>query len=94
MASAGTVEERILAVLDERVNLFELVVGEMDLLLGDLTDEREFEDQVFDIVATSSGEADVVAGFDELARRLVEARGKVARTRALDEALFGREYEA
>ena len=55
LAGAGTAEERILEVLDRRVNLFELVVGEMDLLLGDLTDEREFEDRVFDIVRAERG---------------------------------------
>lgn len=94
LASAETVEERILDVLDRRVNLFELVVGEMDLLLGEMTDDRDFEDQVFDIYATSKAEGEVEAGFDELAAKLLDARTKLEKTRALDEALFGEGYEA
>ena len=94
LACADTVEEHILDVLDRRVNLFELVIGEMDMLLGELSDEREFDDQVFDIFANSEDPQEVDAGFDALAQRLLDARGKVEKTRALDEALFGRGYEA
>jgi superfamily II DNA or RNA helicase len=94
LACAGTAEEHILEVLDRRVNLFELVVGEMDLLLGELTDERDFEDQVFDIYAGSDADAQVEAGFEELAQKLLKARNKLEKTRALDEALFGEGYEA
>jgi superfamily II DNA or RNA helicase len=94
LACAETAEERILDVLDRRVNLFELVVGEMDLLLGELTDERDFEDQVFDIYAGSTADEQVESGFEELAQRLIGARSKLEKTRALDEALFGQGYEA
>jgi len=94
LACAGTAEERILDVLDRRLNLFELVIGEMDLLLEELTDERDFEDQVFDIYAGSRGEEDIEKGFNELAERLLHGRGRLERTRALDEKLFGEDYEA
>jgi superfamily II DNA or RNA helicase len=94
LACAETVEERILDVLDRRINLFELVVGEMDMVLGELSDEREFEDRVFDIVAQSADSQAVDAGFESLAEKLIEARGKLDKTKALDEALFGTEYEA
>ncbi len=94
MACAETVEEQILDVLDRRINLFELVVGEMDMLLGELSDERDFDDRVFDIFVESPDASAVGAGFDALARKLLEARGKLEKTRALDEALFGQGYEA
>jgi len=93
LACAGTAEERILEVLDRRVNLFELVVGEMDLLLGDLADEREFEDRVFDIYAASRADEEVDEKFQELADKLLSARGRLERTKALDAALFGEDYE-
>jgi superfamily II DNA/RNA helicase len=93
LAGAGTAEDRILDVLDRRVNLFELVIGEMDLVLGELADERDFGDHVFDIVAGSSSDEEVAAGFDALAERLLEARGRLDRAKRLDEALFGEDYE-
>jgi SNF2 family DNA or RNA helicase len=92
LALAGTAEERILDVLDRRVNLFELVVGEMDLILGDLEDERDFGEQVYDIYARSSGEEEVQDGFQALADRLLEGRRRLEKTKALDEALFGEDY--
>ncbi len=93
LACAGTAEERILQVLDQRVNLFELVIGEMYLILGDLTDEREFEDRVFDIYAKSRDDSEVEEGFETLTRELLEARGRLEKTKALDAALFGEDYE-
>ena len=33
---AGTVEEQLLRVLHDKINMFELVVGEMDAILGTL----------------------------------------------------------
>jgi superfamily II DNA or RNA helicase len=94
LCAAGTAEERILGVLDRRVNLFELVVGEMDLLLGDLEDEREFGDRVYDIIATSSTDADMDRGFVELGDLLARARERLNRVKAVDEAIFRDELEA
>ena len=94
LACAGTAEEKILEVLDRRLNLFELVVGEMDLVLGEVEKERDFDEQVFDILARSGSDEEVEAGFNQLAEKLLEARGKLERTKALDEALFGEDYEA
>jgi len=94
LVALGTAEERILDVLDSRIRMFELVIGEVDLLLGDLEDEREFGDRVFDIYADSRSADDVLRGFDELGDRLLERRRKLDKTRALDEALFGEDYEA
>jgi len=42
-AARGTVEERILKVLDEKIRLFELVVGELDVILGRFGDAQEIE---------------------------------------------------
>jgi superfamily II DNA or RNA helicase len=93
LAAAGTAEERILDVLDRRVNLFELVVGEMDLILGDLEDERDFGEQVYDIYTRSRGEAEVKDGFRALAERLLEGRRRLEKVKALDETLFGEDYD-
>ncbi len=93
LACAGTAEDRILDILDRRLNLFELVIGEMDLLLGEVADDREFEEQVFAIYAESKEEGDIEKGFNLLADRLSEGKRKLEKTKALDEALFGEDYE-
>ncbi|MFH1572581.1 MAG: SNF2-related protein [Acidobacteriota bacterium] len=92
LACAGTAEENILKVLDERINLFELVVGEMDMLLGEMIEEKEFEQRVFDIYARSRDEEGIEQGFDRLAGELLDARQRLDRAQALDEELFGEDF--
>ncbi len=94
LCARGTVEERVLDVLDRRLHLFELVVGEMDMVLGTLTDERDLEERILALYAESKTESEVAAGFDQLASELAVARGLYDRSRALDEALFQRDFEA
>ena len=94
LCSKGTVEERVLDVLDRRLHLFELVVGEMDMVLGNLGDERDLEERILALYAESRSESEVTAGFDRIAEELAAARGRYEHSRALDEALFQRDFEA
>src|SRR2546428_5258513 len=43
LAAAGTIESYILQLLDRKIKLFELVVGELDLILGEFGGAKEFE---------------------------------------------------
>src|SRR5881392_1155306 len=43
LAAAGTIESYILQLLDRKIKLFELVVGELDLILGEFGGAQEFE---------------------------------------------------
>lgn len=94
LCAKGTVEDRVLDVLDRRVHLFELVVGEMDMVLGNMSDDRDLEERILALYAESSTEDDVTRGFDALADEMLAARRRYEKTRTLDEALFGRDYEA
>lgn len=94
LCAKGTIEDRVLDVLDRRVQLFELVVGEMDMVLGNLTDERDLEDRLLALYADAKSESEIDAGFDALADELLSARRGYERTKKLDEALFGRDFES
>ena len=94
LCAKGTVEDRVLDVLDRRVHLFELVVGEMDMVLGNMADDRDLEDWLVASVAKAKSDDEVDATFDRLAEELLAARGRYEKTRALDEALFGKDFEA
>jgi SNF2 family DNA or RNA helicase len=93
LCARGTVEDRVLDVLDRRLHLFELVVGEMDMVLGSLADERDFEERILALYADSRDETEIAAGFERIADELAEARGLYERSRTLDEALFHRDFE-
>ncbi|MGB6068116.1 MAG: SNF2-related protein [Desulfomonilaceae bacterium] len=90
--AAGSVEDHILEVLDKKINMFELVVGEVDMILGYLQDEREFSDMVFQIWTKNSAKDDVHKAFDEFSQRLQKARLAYKKTKEFDEKLFGEDF--
>lgn len=94
LCARGSMEERILGVLHERVRLFELVVGEMDMVIGNLTDETDLEERLLALCADAPSEAAVDAGLTTIGDELLRARGRYDEIRELDQALFGKEFEA
>jgi len=48
LAAAGTIESYILQLLDKKIKLFELVVGELDLILGEFGGAQKFEVRLAD----------------------------------------------
>jgi SNF2 family DNA or RNA helicase len=93
LCARGSAEDRILDVLDRRIHLFELVIGEADLILGRSMEEQEFEERIFSIFAAAQSEQEVSLGFDALADELARARADYEKVKALDDALFRRDFE-
>jgi SNF2 family DNA or RNA helicase len=89
LSAEGTIEDYLLEVLDRKLNMFELVIGEMDMILGHLEDDRDFEEIVLDTWAQARTPEEVAAGFAQLGEALARAREAYQRTRDYDEALFG-----
>jgi len=94
LAAEGTVEDYILEILDRKLNMFELVIGEMDMILGHLEDERDFEDIVLDVWTQARTTEEAAAGFQHLGDALAQAREAYERTREYEEALFGEDFVA
>jgi len=94
LCARGTAEQRVLDVLDRRLHLFELVVGEMDMVLGNLTDERDLEERVLDLYASARDDGEIAQGFDRITEELGVARRRYEKVRALDDALFRQDFEA
>ena len=70
LACAGTVEERVLHVLDERIGLFEESVGSLDPILGQV--EKDLERLIMEHTSTAD------QAFEEYGENL-EAKVKEAR---------------
>jgi SNF2 family DNA or RNA helicase len=58
LAAAGTIESYILELLDRKIKLFELVVGELDLILGEFGGAHTFEGRLADEWLAADNEAD------------------------------------
>jgi SNF2 family DNA or RNA helicase len=93
LCARGSAEERILDVLDRRIHLFELVIGEVDLILGRALDEKEFDERIFEIYERARSDAEIAASFEGLADQLATARGHYEKVKVLDAALFRRDFE-
>jgi superfamily II DNA or RNA helicase len=89
---AGTLQEHLLNILQEKLNLFELVVGETGLVLGERFSSDEFAEEVLRRWRDSEGGvAEAMAGLgDELAK----ARESYGEVKQLDDTLFAKDYES
>ena len=92
LVTRDTLEEHILRLLDEKISMFELVVGEVGAILGDLDEDRDFADLMLDAWLRTT-EASRNEAFDALGRRLQGARQHHESAKALDQALFGEDFE-
>jgi superfamily II DNA/RNA helicase len=93
LVTRGTLEEQILHLLDEKISMFELVVGEVGAILGGLDEDRDFAELMLDawLQVTEAGREEA---FSSLARRLDEAKHQHDGAKAFDESLFGEDFEA
>jgi len=93
LVTAGTIEDSVLRILDEKINMFELVVGEVGAILGEIDEQQDFSTLVLDawLQGTEQGRADA---FLKLENQLLAARRDYEGVKQLDEALFGNELDA
>ncbi len=92
LVAAGTAEAVVLHLLDAKLAMFELVIGEIDTILGDLDEDREFQDVVADLWAESDGLDDFSRRVDALGDRILEAKEAYLERRKQDDRLFGNRF--
>jgi len=89
LVARGTVEERILGLLEAKINLFELVVGELDMILGRVDEDFDFESSVFHAHLASSDDAEFGVRLDMLGDDLARARRSYLGAREGTDRLVG-----
>src|SRR5436309_3291804 len=87
-----TVEAYLMELLDRKIHMFELVVGELDLILGTLDERRSFEDMMMEIWTLRQAE-ERRAALRRLGDALVRARNQYDAMRERnDEVQIGRAH--
>jgi SNF2 family DNA or RNA helicase len=89
----GSLEERLLHLLGDKIRMFELVVGEVGSILGNLEGGDEFETLVLNLWLGAGDAAALDAAFEQLGERILAAKGEYGESKELDEALFGDDFE-
>jgi SNF2 family DNA or RNA helicase len=93
LCTVDSLEARILNVLNEKIRMFELVVGEVGSILGNLEDGDQFESLVLDLWLRSHDDVQLQQSFEALGETLVQAQEQYVRAKELDEALFGEDFQ-
>ncbi len=88
-----TIEDYIIDILDNKINMFEMVIGEIEPILGHLGEDKDFEDIIMDIWLKSSNKESLHEGFKQLGNELLDAKNKYLKTKFLDDEIFGEDYE-
>jgi hypothetical protein len=78
-AIQGTIEEYVLKLLYEKVNLFKMTIGELDLLFGDL-DPTKLESTIFESYMTSIKKDDIENKFSALGKEWTKNKKKSEET--------------
>ena len=89
LSAAGKVEAHILELLDAKIKMFQLVIGDLDMIIGNLHEKRDFDDMIMDIWTGTDDDDTIQAGLDELGERLASAKNHYLSIKELDDKLLG-----
>lgn len=88
LAAKDTVEYYILDLLDRKINMFELVVGEVDMILGDIEDKEDFSDIIMDAWVNSEDSSKMENMMEDISQKLIENKNQYIKIKNLDNKLF------
>ncbi len=88
LVARDTIESYVLEILEKKIRLFELVVGEVEEILGHWEPEGSFEDEIFKIWVQSKDEETRSKNYAEFAGRLAAARKRYQEEQELQKALL------
>jgi SNF2 family DNA or RNA helicase len=83
-----TVESYVLELLLRKIRMFELVIGEMDMILGSMEQDGTFENRIFQIWSSSRNRRVLRDKFEEFGEELASARMRYEKTKRFDAEIF------
>jgi len=88
LVARGTIESYVLEILDKKIRMFELVVGEIEEILGTWQPHGSFEDEVFRRWTEARDPRARKRRFAELAQHLMYARRQYQEYKERQDLLF------
>ncbi|WCN38883.1 DEAD/DEAH box helicase [Aneurinibacillus uraniidurans] len=80
LATANTIEEKILHLLYEKINLFEMVIGELDTIIDRLHLQKSLEQNIINILLASKSEGEVRIKMENLGEIIRSAHKQIPST--------------
>ena len=94
LVARGTIESYVIEILEKKIQLFEMVVGEVEEILGHWNPEGSFEDEIFRIWLEGGDSAARQDRYTEFATRLSQARKRYLQEQELQKALLPTEEKS
>lgn len=88
-----TIEDYIIEILDNKINMFEMIIGEIEPILGQLGEDRSFEDIIMELWMKSADTEHLKSEFENIGNELVNAKREYLKAKELDNELFGEDFE-
>ncbi len=73
LSARDTIESYVLELLDKKINLFRLIIGELEMILGNMHSKRTLEQIIIDIVTMSPNQDAMKRKFKTLGNKLEKA---------------------
>ncbi|OXM84078.1 DEAD/DEAH box helicase [Paenibacillus rigui] len=89
LSTKGTIEEYILSLLHEKINMFELVIGELDTILERFEKSNSLETHLAKMILSSRSEDEIRKQMDDLGRSFSTIRSEVERSPQQNPAIAG-----
>jgi SNF2 family DNA or RNA helicase len=77
LSTRGTIEEHIVSLLEEKINMFELVIGELDLILGNMKMGRQFDQDMMELLVKGASQDELKSKFDEFGEKMRQSSIKM-----------------
>ncbi len=88
LAVANTIEDYVLQVLYEKIKLFEVAIGEMDLILSDINEEGGLEKRILDIILETKNDEEVRDSLQKVERDVKKSKEQAEEIKMLDASVF------
>ncbi len=88
LAAPETLEGYLLELLDAKINMFELVIGEMDTILGGISEDLDFDEILLELWAGTPTHQEFRKRLDGLGEQMLRAKEMYLRAKGVDDALF------
>lgn len=93
LCAKESLEYYLLDLLDRKINMFEMVLGEVEMILGRLTDEKEFDERIPEIWMQSKNDEEAQTALDLLGDKLLEAKKDYAKTKEWSQTVLEEDFQ-
>ncbi len=88
LAVADTIEDYVLQVLYEKIRLFEVAIGEMDLILSDINETGGIEKRIMDAILMSKEDEDIKDAMAKVEAEVRRSKKDAEVIKELDASVF------